>query len=297
MNTLTVRKTNWVGCAALTLMLAARGAVAAPLPTVDMEDQTLPPGKNFYNGSDGAGGFTSRGAHFQNHFTDFGGGFTAWEGWSVSAQTDVATPGFGNQYSAYHVPTGGGAGSSQYAVASKFDFDPAFPDLNVGRISLPTGFRPHSVDVTNVTYTALSMLQGDAFAKKFGGLGGADPDWLRLSILGLDAGDNVLGSVPFYLADYRNLNGSPDYVVDHWTTVDLTPIREARALAFLLESSDIGSFGMNTPAYFALDNLTPVPEPSGLMLAALGFMTLGGAAAVRSRDNRRKTGRRPDYSL
>lgn len=257
-------------------ILANGTASAAPLPTVDLEDAPLPRfGQNYYNGSDGAGGFTSQGAHFQNRFTDFGG-FTAWEGWSYSAETDVVTPGFANQYSAYNLPGGGGSGSRKYAVASKFDFDPTTPDLELGRITLPSGFRPKTVDVTNTVYTALTLLQGDefGFAKKFGGPSGTDPDWLRLTILGLDASAGVLGSVPFYLADYRNLGAAPDYVVNRWTTVDLGPLREARALAFLLESSDSGSFGMNTPAYFALDNLTPVPEPSSLALAAMGILAL-----------------------
>lgn len=248
---------------------------AAPLPTVDLEDQALPrQGKAYYNGSDGAGGFSSQGAHFHNRFTDFGGGFSAWEGWAYSGVTDVVTPGFGNQYSAYHLPGGGGSGSAKYAVASKFDFDPTQPDLELGRITLPAGFRPQSVDITNVTYAALSMLQGDGFAKKFGGLGGDEPDYFLLTILGLDGGDNVLGSVPFYLADFRSANSADDYVVDRWTTVDLSPIRQAQALAFVLQSSDVGAFGMNTPAYFALDNLTPVPEPSTLALAALGAAAL-----------------------
>lgn len=269
--------------------LAIGTASAAPLPTVDLEDAPpFPFGQNYYNGSDGAGGFTSQGAHFQNRFTDFGG-FTAWEGWSYSAVTDIATPGFGNQYSAYNLPGGGGSGSRKYAVASKFDFDPTTPDLEIGRITLPTGFRPKSVDLTNTVYTALTILNGDdfGFAKKFGGPSGTDPDWLRLTILGLDASANVLGSVPFYLADYRNLGGAPDYIINRWTTIDLGPVREARALAFLLESSDTGSFGMNTPAYFALDNLTPVPEPSSLALAAVGILALLARWGQRDARHRR----------
>src|SRR5439155_27363564 len=40
---------------------------------VDLEDVTVPPA-GYYNGSDNAGGFYSRGALFNNSFTDFGGG-------------------------------------------------------------------------------------------------------------------------------------------------------------------------------------------------------------------------------
>ena len=51
----------------------------------------------------------------------------------------------------------------------------------------------------------------------------------------------------------------------------------ARQLTFTLESSDNGPFGMNTPAYFALDNLTvvPVPEPGALALFGGGLLGIG----------------------
>ena len=63
---------------------------------VDLEDLPLAP-ESFYNGADEAGGFTSGGAFFNNTFTDFGGGFTGWSGWSYSNITDNTTPGFANQ--------------------------------------------------------------------------------------------------------------------------------------------------------------------------------------------------------
>jgi hypothetical protein len=59
-----------------------------------------------------------------------------------------------------------------------------------------------------------------------------------------------------YLADYRFSDNSQDYILDTWLNVDLTnfsfPVRQ---IAFRLESSDNGAWGMNTPSYFALDNV------------------------------------------
>jgi L-ribulose-5-phosphate 3-epimerase UlaE len=49
--------------------------------------------------------------------------------------------------------------------------------------------------------------------------------------------------------------------LDEWITVDLGPVANARSLSFSLNSSDVGVFGMNTPSYFAVDEivmLTPV---------------------------------------
>jgi len=60
-------------------------------------------------------------------------------------------------------------------------------------------------------------------------------------------------------------NGS---ILNTWQSVDLSSLSAAKTLTFSLTSSDNGAYGMNTPAYFAMDNLTlsAVPEPSTLAL-------------------------------
>jgi len=243
-------------------------AAASPAPVVvDFEDLTLPL-ESFYNGADNAGGFSSRGALFNNTYTDFGGGFYAWLGWSYSNVTDNATPGYGNQYSAI---TGGGAdGSENYAVA----FAPGAGDAT---IDLPVGTAPESLAISNSTYAAISMLDGDAYTKQFGGPTGDNPDYFLLTITGLDADDSAVGSVEFYLADYRSEDNALDYIVDTWTEVDLTNLDGATRLSFGLDSSDVGSYGINTPTYFVMDNLRLVPEPATITLM------LAGAVAVLRR--------------
>ncbi|MFT3883069.1 MAG: DUF4465 domain-containing protein [Gemmatales bacterium] len=152
------------------LTLAAFTFVTANLfaqgtKTIDFEDKSLPP-NSFYNGSDNAGGFTTRGAFFNN---SYGGGF--WSGWSYSNTSDTTTPGFGNQYSAI---TGAGVGGSGiYGVAFNFASGASY-------INLPNGNQPLSVSITNTTYAALSMQTGDAFAKKFGGASGMIPTFSYL---------------------------------------------------------------------------------------------------------------------
>jgi hypothetical protein len=224
------------------LFLGASRALSAD--TVDFEDLTLAP-ESFYNGSDGAGGFVSRGAFFNNSYNPQYG---SWSGWSYSNVTDVTTPGFMNPYSAYNLPDGGGDNSPNYGVAFNFQLGDAY-------VLLADGMAPASVRVTNTTYAALSMLYGDMFAKQFGGPAGTDPDFFVLTIHGLDSSGNVTGSVDFFLADYRFQDPNLNYIVSAWATVDLTPLGNATSLTFELNSSDIGPFGMNTPAYFAVDNL------------------------------------------
>ena len=74
-----------------------------------------------------------------------------------------------------------------------------------------------------------------------------------------------------YLADYRNADPGLDYVLTDWAWVDLTSLGDqVSQLGFTLTSSDNSRFGMNTPAYFAIDNLVVVPEPSVAALVLLG---------------------------
>ena len=109
--------------------------------------------------------------------------------------------------------------------------------------------------VNNNAYTYYSMLEGDAYAKKFGGVTGNDPDFFLLTIKAYADGQLKSDSVDFYLADYRFADNSNDYIVDEWTYIDLSPLGDVDSLGFSLSSSDNGAFGMNTPAYFCIDDI------------------------------------------
>jgi len=93
------------------------------------------------------------------------------------------------------------------------------------------------------------------FAKKFGGETGNDPDFFKLTVRKWLKGQLSSHSVDFYLADYRFANNTQDYLVKTWQYVDLRPLGNADSLQFRLTSSDVGQFGMNTPAYFCADHL------------------------------------------
>jgi hypothetical protein len=221
----------------------------APTATVvDFEDLPLAP-NSFWNGSTGSGGFTSHGALFNNSYDQT---FGTWSGWAYSNVNDATTPGYANQYAAY---TGTGVGGSgNYGVA--YWSDPSFGGV-APKITIPSGMTVQSAEFTNTTYAGLSMTNGDAFAKKFG-----PNDWFDLTITGADAKNNTVGSVNFYLAQ----NGS---IVNTWQTVDLSSLAAAKTLTFSLSSSDNGQFGMNTPAYFAMDDLTLVPAATGQFAVSL----------------------------
>ncbi len=224
--------------------------------TAGFENFGLPAGA-FLNGSDGSGGFSSGNAFLPN---DYDPDFESWEPWAISATTDTQTPGFLNQYSA--TPGGGAAGSLTYAVAY------CFSGCTINLQGPAAGGLVEGLYLTNSTYAYFSMLNGDPFSKKFGGETGGDPDFFRLTIKKFLNGEPGPDSVDFYLADYRFTDNSQDYIIDGWAYVDLRTLGNADSLWFRLSSSDIGVFGMNTPAYFCMDNLTTTdvttaaPEPS-----------------------------------
>ncbi|HUU92073.1 MAG TPA: DUF4465 domain-containing protein [Phycisphaerae bacterium] len=211
-------------------------------------------------------------ARFNTYYTvDVSSGWPFWAGWAYSNETDTTTGGYGNQFSA--IPGGGQSGST-YGVAyyDTWTWPPTIPT-----VTWPQAATLATAYVTNTTYAYLSMHDGDAYAKKFGGSTGSDPDWFLLTITGKN-GSAVQGTVEVYLADYRFADNSRDYILNTWTPVDLSGLGPVTSLEFTLSGSDLDLWGnLNTPAYFALDTLTP--EPATLCLLAGGV----GAVLLRRR--------------
>lgn len=259
------------------------GVAFSQTTIIDFEDKTLPGPDTAYFGQDNAGGFASRGAFFNNQYADYGGGFFGWNGFACSNVINTTTEGFSNQFAAYHLPAGGGDGSSNYGVAYSYNYAGTNIVQSFAKVTLPAGTQPQSIRITNTTYSALSMLNGDSFSKKFGGVTGNDPDFLLLTFQGRDVNNNLTGIVPFYLAEYRFSDNALDYIIDRWTRVDLSGLGFGTvALTVEITSSDVGEFGINTPAYFALDNLiVAVPEPKSLVLAGIVVLVGGGWCSRR----------------
>ncbi len=244
--------------------------VIAPMTqaaTSTFEDLTLAPDSYWNGDDDGSGygtfsGFISGDTYFTNYQA---AAYSSWEAFAYSNMTDITTPGMTNQYSAI---TGGGVdGSSNYAVAFTMTMWGQYAQTYNGYAS---GEYAQTVDgfyVTNTTYAYLSMLNGDSFAKAFD-----EDDWFLLTVYGLDSSYEKTGSsVEFYLAEGTD-------ILSTWEWVDLTGLGAVYGLEFELTSSDSGAYGMNTPAYFAMDNLVtnPVPIPGAIWLMGSGILCLFG---------------------
>jgi len=108
------------------------------------------------------------------------------------------------------------------------------------------GNRVAGVYVTNSVYAYRYILNGGFYA--------ANNHWFKLIIRGYLNGVAAADSVNFTLADYTN--AANPVLVNTWEWVDLTNLGNVDSVTFDLISSDAGQFGINTPAYFAIDNLT-----------------------------------------
>ena len=210
--------------AMLSIIILSAGSVYAD--NTGFEDLALYP-ESYYNGSDNAGSFESGEVVFNNFFDDTYGPY--WEGFSYTNCTDTITLDYTNQYSAI---TGSGAGGSEnYAVAYLGFFG------IVPTIVLPKEVRVTKIDITNTTYAFLTMKAGYFNAKKFGGDTGDDEDWFLLTITGKDSDGHIVGTIEFYLADFRFADNSLDYVIDEWKSVDLSGLGSIKSLEFSLSSS------------------------------------------------------------
>lgn len=235
----------------LSLSLTALALQTSAQSVGTFEDLTLPGTDTFYVNYTAPGtdvGFNEAFVHYPTLYDTSGGYSFLSYGFAYSNKTDSVTPGYTNPNSA--ITAKGYAGSNNYVVAYGSNIGASIADT--AKADSVLGFY-----ITNDTYTYRSMLNGDAFAKKFGGASGNDTDFFQLKVLGYNKGVKKADSVLFYLADFHYTNPANHYVVNTWQWVNLAPLGKVDSLAFLLSSSDTaGGFGMNTPAYFCIDNFT-----------------------------------------
>lgn len=226
--------------------------------------------ESYWNGSDLTSGFESGDIYFDNNYTKLAWGWSLWEGWAYSNQTDTTTARYTNQYSA--IAGGGAEGTDTYGIARDIPF--------IGRNDLPSvTFESASTEevepataygayFTNTTYAYLSMLDGRGFLPEFGA-----GDWQMMTITGVDAeGNHTANSVDFMLADYTSENADDWYIVDEWTWVDLTSLGDI--IGFEIDFN--GSRIWGVPPYVAMDELSIAPIPGAVWLLGCGLLGLLG---------------------
>lgn len=235
---------------ATALLIGTTAAQAQAVATFDT--LTLSGADTFYVNYSNPGndvGFDDGLAHFPTNY-DTAGYKGLRRGFIYSNMTDSVTSGYTNPNSVKAAK--GYKGSSQYLVAYGSSNKVFLKGSAVGK---PVkGFY-----ATNNTYAYNSMRDGDGFARKFGDSGSVmfhHPDWFKMTIYGYLNGTKKSDSVDFYLADFRFVDSTKDYILKDWKWVDLLPLGNIDSFEIKLSSSDVGQWGMNTPAYFCMDNFT-----------------------------------------
>ena len=209
---------------------------------------------SFLSGSQFDGGFVQNTVLFENKFNKQWG---SWTGWSVSSMSDTVDATFNNQYSCI---SGSGFGKSKTYLTGYQRASMHFPYVSTVHFQ-PTAAREFKVGINNSTYGFKTMQDGNQFAKKFGGVSGSDKDYLVVKVVGVLYNGETTDTLSHYLADYRSDDNSKDYIQKDWSYWNLTDIMYNQAvvsLHFWVEGSDTGQFGLNTPAYFCMDNIFPM---------------------------------------
>ena len=163
--------------------------------------------------------------------------------------TDRAQGDYTRQLSVYNTdPTavyGGHNGSKNFCIhfgyTDFFSFSSSLPDLKfsdgVERVI-------DHMFVMITTYTAHSLLDGDGFTPAAG-----EDDWFGIVVAGFDSEGNETGTVSM------NLFEPGRKMIQDWTKVDLSSLGKVASVKFNCAGSMKGSYGLNTPAYFAFDDV------------------------------------------
>ena len=146
-------------------------------------------------------------------------------------------------------PLGGYNGSANFAVHNGYSdfFNTQIYDASLQTLEFADGVE-RVVDhmyVTNTCYVLNSLAFGDGFNTP------ATADtWIKVVAYGYNANDEETGSVEIALCEGGVL-------VTEWVKWDLSPLGRVAKVAFNFATSEdqIGSYGMNCPAYFAYDNV------------------------------------------
>lgn len=244
-------KKNYIKLIATLSALAFAASTHAQ--TVSTAENIVLANESYWNGSDQTGGVSSGNAYFPSTYDS---AFAYWSsGWAVSNRTDsdvVAS----SSAQLYTSAAGSGYQSTNYFVGQQFSIIRLTGTAAGGVVS--------GMYVTNSAFAYNSMTFGDAFGKQFGGPSGNDPDWFKILVRKYYNGQLSADSVEFYLADYRFANNAQDYIVRNWTWVDLTSLGNCDSIEVEVLSSDVGSFGINTPTFYCIDNFTTLDVPQGI---------------------------------
>ena len=150
----------------------------------------------------------------------------------------------------FATPIGGHNNSKNFCVHNGYqdDYNSQIYDGKLAWFSFKDG-KEQVVDhmfVTNTCYVLNSLMYGDGFNSP-----ATDDTWVKIVAYGYNANEEEVGTSEFYLC-----NTGRRFVTD-WQKWDLSSLGKVNKIVFNFAASDdqIGSYGLNCPAYFAYDDV------------------------------------------
>ncbi len=162
------------------------------------------------------------------------------------ASTDIAANGdYIQQLTVYGEPgKGGHNGSANFCVHN------GYVDASSWKTTLPSIEFKDGVEriidhmyVTCTTYLAHVYVNGNGFSKA-----ATESDWFKVTATGYDANGTVVGETEFMLCEGTTAKTT-------WEKWDLSVLGKVQKVTFNLTGTDVGDYGLNTPAYFAYDDV------------------------------------------
>ncbi len=207
-------------------------------------------------------------------------GYWTWYGYALASTTDSQWRGFSYLYPDQFNSVMGGAhdGSDNFVIACPVPYGSNPCEIEV--TSSEQGQTVSGFYITNTAYAVSAMLTGNKFSTKAN-----KGDWFKVTAIGHHA-DGTTTTKDFYLADYRADKEVDRYIIDKWEWFDLRDLGEVTSLTFAFDGSDVDpEWGLNTPMYFAMDNLGGQRDelPAGIAVGvgrskydAASYFTLDG---------------------
>ena len=178
-------------------------------------------------------------SHYYTSEFGFAGGFT------YTNKTDTKTP----DYTNLSAITAKGKSGDTYLTGTT--------GKNAEITIDNTDYAFKEVWVTNTAYAYLVIKEGSKGTSSMPGKDFVEGDYFKLIVTGSTEDGKKVGSLDFYLADYRD--GKKE-IVNEWKRLDLSPLREATKITFTMDGTDKNEYGLVTPQYFCLDALTLIEK-------------------------------------
>lgn len=234
-------------------------------------------GANLYDGFTGGTQFINGAEEVEDGvYLEFGinsdaGTYNFWNGGIVRSdwnyRTDIAGQSagwwytFSNQCSVYNTASTDGAnrgagadGSNTFAVINGY-FDANNNKSASFNFSGSKEYLVENIAVCPTSYLYGNITEGNAYGndpgKSLKEVGG----WFKVTATGYNAAGTKTATVEKYICDYRNAS-SPVEIASTWETWDVSAMGRVNKVVFNFEGSDTGQWGLNTPAYLAIDNIT-----------------------------------------